>query len=73
MLLNQTWKRIPKDGTLLLGQEPDAYLGGYDETQAFSGFITEVGLWNRALTGNEIHILSNCRDKAKFSSLHYVS
>ena len=46
-------------GSCIIGQEQDSYLPPYDfdASQAFSGAIDEVKIWNRALTENEISAL----------------
>ncbi|KAK3739419.1 hypothetical protein QZH41_011412, partial [Actinostola sp. cb2023] len=45
---------IAKDGGLVLGQEQDHYLGGFDAAQSFQGNLTSVNMWDRALTRVEI-------------------
>ena len=46
---------------LLLGQEPDPTnpTGNitYDKFQAFSGKLSDVNLWDKALTNTEVHDL----------------
>ena len=45
---------------LLLGQEPDPSTTGnitYDKFQAFSGKLSDVNMWDKALTNVEVHDL----------------
>ncbi|XP_052398599.1 pentraxin fusion protein-like [Carassius gibelio] len=41
-------------GTVLLGQDPDNYLGGFDKNQSFVGEITDVHMWDYVLSGSQI-------------------
>ncbi|RXN21784.1 pentraxin fusion -like protein [Labeo rohita] len=45
---------IRPGGTVLLGQDCDKYLGGFDEDQSFVGEITDVHMWDHVLSGTEI-------------------
>eukprot|EP00667_Euglena_gracilis_P001271 EG_transcript_1271 len=40
--------------TIVYGQEQDSQLGGYDNTQIFSGHIDEVRIWSTVRTAQEI-------------------
>ncbi|KAL1248307.1 hypothetical protein QQF64_021625 [Cirrhinus molitorella] len=42
------------DGTVVLGQDPDGTVGGFDRNQSFVGEITDVHMWDYALSGTEI-------------------
>ncbi|ROI16453.1 Pentraxin fusion protein [Anabarilius grahami] len=41
-------------GTVLLGQDPDKYLGAFDAEQSFIGEITDVKMWDHVLSGSQI-------------------
>lgn len=41
-------------GTVLLGQDPDSYVSGFDAEQSFVGEITDVKMWNHVLSGSQI-------------------
>ncbi|KAK2870418.1 hypothetical protein Q8A67_024810 [Cirrhinus molitorella] len=41
-------------GTVLLGQDCDNYLGGFDAEQSFVGEVTDVHMWDHVLSGSEI-------------------
>lgn len=45
---------IRPGGTVLLGQDPDAYVGGFDAGQSFVGEITDVHMWDHVLSGSQI-------------------
>ena len=51
---------LQNDGTLVLGQDQDIPGGGYDREQAFSGEISQFGIWDRVLSQDEIVSLANC-------------
>lgn len=46
--------RIPAGGTVLLGQDPDNYLGDFDAKQSFVGDIYDVNMWNYVLSDSTI-------------------
>ncbi|XP_061087835.1 C-reactive protein-like isoform X2 [Conger conger] len=41
-------------GTVLLGQDPDRYLGDYEAVQSFVGEISDVNMWDFVLTESQI-------------------
>ncbi|XP_038593650.1 pentraxin fusion protein-like [Micropterus salmoides] len=41
-------------GKVLLGQDPDSYLGGFDAKQSFVGEIYDVNLWDSVLSDSTI-------------------
>ncbi|XP_026114358.1 pentraxin fusion protein isoform X2 [Carassius auratus] len=45
---------VQPGGTILLGQDPDNYLGGFDKNQSFVGEITDVHMWDQVLSGSQI-------------------
>ncbi len=47
-------------GVLAIAQEQDEIGGGYDPNQAFSGKISDFGVWNRALSQSEVSRLAKC-------------
>ncbi|KTG44526.1 hypothetical protein cypCar_00034571 [Cyprinus carpio] len=48
---------IQPQGTALLGQDPDKYLGDFETVQSFAGELTDLNMWDYALTGNQIKAL----------------
>ena len=51
-------------GALILGQEQDSVGGGFDASQSFVGMMSQVNLWNRVLTAQEIsHMSQSCRSE----------
>ena len=47
--------QIPAGGTVVIGQDQDSVGGGFESTQSFGpGEVTEVNLWSRVLSGDEI-------------------
>ncbi|KAM3598957.1 uncharacterized protein V6R79_024680 [Siganus canaliculatus] len=45
---------IRPGGKVILGQDPDNYLGGFDEKQSFVGEISDVNMWDSVLSDNLI-------------------
>ncbi|XP_061557540.1 chromobox protein homolog 6 [Phycodurus eques] len=48
-------------GVLILGQEQDSLGGGFDSTQALVGELSQMGLWNRVLSADQVASLARCR------------
>jgi hypothetical protein len=46
------------EGGLIIGQEQDSLGGGFQDSQAFSGKIDDLRVYNRALSTEELEILS---------------
>ena len=46
---------------LVLGQDQDCVGGCFDPAQAFQGRLDDVGIWNRALSFDEINDAKNGR------------
>ncbi|XP_072568699.1 C-reactive protein-like isoform X1 [Paramormyrops kingsleyae] len=47
--------RIP--GTVILGQDPDIYLGKFDSKQSYVGEISNVNMWDYVLSDSDIQAL----------------
>ncbi|MEQ2285862.1 hypothetical protein AMECASPLE_036248 [Ameca splendens] len=45
---------IQPGGQVLIGQDPDNYLGGFDAKQSFVGEISDVNLWDSVLSDTEV-------------------
>ncbi|XP_071532902.1 uncharacterized protein [Panulirus ornatus] len=56
---------IPLNGTLYLGQEQDKFDGGLDAHQSFSGYITQVNIWDYEVKPSVIWSIANCLDNAR--------
>ncbi|XP_034954563.2 serum amyloid P-component [Zootoca vivipara] len=46
-------------GSLLLGQDQDTVGGGFDINQCFEGELTDVYMWDRVLTSDEVLLIRN--------------
>lgn len=51
---------IRPGGVLILGQEQDSVGGGFDSTQALVGELSQVGVWDRVLSANQVSSLARC-------------
>ncbi|RXN21783.1 pentraxin fusion -like protein [Labeo rohita] len=52
--LYRTGYSIRPGGTVLLGQDCDNYVGGFDAEQSFVGEVSDVQMWDHVLSGSEI-------------------
>ncbi|XP_077594599.1 C-reactive protein-like isoform X1 [Stigmatopora nigra] len=50
---------IRHGGTVLVGQDPDKHLGGFEATQSFVGEMTDVNMWDYVLSRNVIEAWHN--------------
>lgn len=48
---------INAQGTVILGQDPDAFLGEYEAYQSFIGEISNVNMWDYVLSDSDIQAL----------------
>lgn len=55
-----SWHPIKAGGTFILGQEQDSVGGRFDVTQSFTGELSDLQLWSRVLTANEIYSQAAC-------------
>ncbi|KAI8486419.1 hypothetical protein Bbelb_359180 [Branchiostoma belcheri] len=46
--------KVRRGGTWILAQDQDTVTGGYAESQAFCGELSQVNLWDRVLSADEI-------------------
>jgi hypothetical protein len=61
-------------GNLVLGQEQDSVLGGlFDASQAFSGKLAQVEIWDVELLETDIENLANCKIETVKESNRVVS
>lgn len=49
-------------GTVLLGQDPDKYVGDFDAEQSFVGEITDVHMWDYVLSSKQIKALYSTQE-----------
>ncbi|KAG7215417.1 hypothetical protein INR49_006517 [Caranx melampygus] len=54
------WHSIKPGGIFILGQEQDTMGGRFDVTQSFMGELSDLQVWSRVLTPNEIHSQATC-------------
>ncbi|XP_005162934.1 C-reactive protein 2 isoform X1 [Danio rerio] len=55
--LHQVYRKgysIRPGGTVLLGQDPDSYVGSFNAAQSFVGEITDLQMWDYVLSGTQI-------------------
>ncbi|KAM9488583.1 C-reactive protein-like [Clarias gariepinus] len=45
---------VSPGGGIVLGQDPDSYLGGFESNQSFVGEITDVHMWDSVLSAAQI-------------------
>ncbi|XP_052398598.1 pentraxin fusion protein [Carassius gibelio] len=55
--LHKPGHSIHPQGTAVLGQDPDKHLGDFETVQSFAGELTDLNMWDYALTGNQIKAL----------------
>uniref|UniRef100_UPI003AAB2E64 adhesion G protein-coupled receptor D2 n=1 Tax=Centroberyx gerrardi TaxID=166262 RepID=UPI003AAB2E64 len=48
---------IGPDGLFIIGQEQDTFGGSFKKDESFSGSVTELHIWERALNDSEIHTM----------------
>ena len=48
------------DSALVLGQTPSKIRKGFSIRKMFQGFLTELNIWNKELSKNEIEKMTNC-------------
>ncbi|XP_017541635.1 pentraxin fusion protein-like isoform X2 [Pygocentrus nattereri] len=46
--------KILSGGAVILGQDPDSFVGKFDENQSFVGEISDVNMWDYLLTDDQI-------------------
>ena len=53
---------VRPDGVLILGQDQDSVGGNFDETQSFSGMLSQVGLWDTMVPKEDIQLMASCKE-----------
>ncbi|XP_019637817.1 PREDICTED: sushi, von Willebrand factor type A, EGF and pentraxin domain-containing protein 1-like [Branchiostoma belcheri] len=54
---------IPGGGTIVLGQDQDEILGGFDSTESFKGKLSRLNVWDHVLTEDQISVMArHCTD-----------
>ncbi|KAF7709035.1 pentraxin fusion protein-like [Silurus meridionalis] len=46
--------RVDPNGAVILGQDPDSFLGRFDKRQSFKGEISDVHMWDSVLSTRQI-------------------
>ena len=46
--------------SLIFGQEPDSFRGGFDKAQSYIGEVAEFNIWNYGLNGRDISTMASC-------------
>lgn len=54
MRKRKTAKSVPLNGTLLIGQDQDDILKGFNKYQSYSGDVTLLGIWGEVLELEEV-------------------
>ncbi|XP_063600331.1 uncharacterized protein LOC134776511 [Penaeus indicus] len=70
---NNTCHGLRGGGNLVLGQDQDAYNGGYVQLQSLSGVLAEFRLYDHALSGEEMRTFSRCRSTLNTNSTPVIS
>ncbi|XP_060778644.1 C-reactive protein-like [Neoarius graeffei] len=60
---------VVPDGAIIVGQDPDSYLGTFDIKQSFVGEISEIQMWDSVLTAGQIALLYNNRYEAPIGNV----
>ena len=55
----QKGKYIPKGGIFVLGEEQDSFGGDFTRTESFYGDLSQLNIWDRQLSSNEIYDLAS--------------
>ncbi|KAJ0058271.1 hypothetical protein NL108_012524 [Boleophthalmus pectinirostris] len=50
---------VRSGGQIIIGQDPDEYLGGFDANQSFVGEISDINLWSSVLPDSVIKAMSD--------------
>ncbi|XP_027013572.2 pentraxin fusion protein-like [Tachysurus fulvidraco] len=53
---------VSPGGAIILGQDPDSFLGSFDKNQSFVGEITDVHMWDSVLGAGQIKHLYELQD-----------
>merc|ERR550532_299711 len=63
-----SWSENPNlvrpNGLLVIGQDQDNVGGGFDRRQSFSGYVSQMNVWNASLEDFHIENLAECRSDA---------
>ncbi|RVE62894.1 hypothetical protein OJAV_G00160400 [Oryzias javanicus] len=54
------WHAIKPGGVFILGQEQDTLGGRFDATQSYVGEMSELHMWSRVLSADDIYSLASC-------------
>lgn len=52
---------VPFAASIILGQEQDSFGGGFDAQQCLVGEISDVNMWDRVLSAEEMQLVTNYR------------
>ncbi|ROT69697.1 hypothetical protein C7M84_012080 [Penaeus vannamei] len=64
MRKRKTAKSVPLNGTLLIGQDQDDILKGFNKYQSYSGDVTLLGIWGEVLEPEQIRAMASCSREA---------
>ncbi len=56
----EDFQKFAPNGVFILGQNQDSPGENFDFNQAFSGELSQVGIWDRILTLSEIRQMTTC-------------
>ncbi|KAA0193776.1 hypothetical protein HAZT_HAZT006108 [Hyalella azteca] len=60
---------IAGSGSYVIGQDQDKFGGGFERDQSYSGEITQLNYWHRALDAATIRNIAECRSKEEGDAL----
>lgn len=58
---------LPLNGVFCPGMEQDTVGGGFDRSQVFRGYMTQINIWDKPLREDEIRDIASCRVKGEGS------
>lgn len=61
--------RVRSGGKVIIGQDPDDYLGSFDANQSFVGEISDINLWSSVLSDSAIKEMANGGQTAQYGDV----
>lgn len=56
--------QMPSNHYITVGQDQDVYAGGFEELNAFTGFITDIHMWD--------HVIDTCQIQSFMESMSFT-
>lgn len=61
--------RVRSGGKVIIGQDPDDFLGSFDASQSFVGEISDINLWSSVLSDSAIKEMANGGQTAQYGDV----